>query len=154
MEILVLYKTKMKLKKRNFLYKLSCIRSFAFSFFEKELGKSGIRDLPPSFGDILLNISSLGECCVKDIVAHSYRDKSTVSNIVNRLEKTGYIRKRSDPDDGRKVRIRVSEKYMGQLEPMTEISERLKEKLFRGMSEEEIEILFILIDKIEKNIKK
>ncbi|MCB9495111.1 MAG: winged helix-turn-helix transcriptional regulator [Desulfobacteraceae bacterium] len=142
----------MKTKKRNFLYKLSSIRSLAFSFLGKELQAKGIDDIPPSFGDILFIINSLGECFVQDIVKHSYRDKSTVSNIIRKLEQNGYVEKFSDQYDGRKVKIRLTEKCHSHLYSMLEISEKLKNKLFHKMSNEEIEILFLLINKIEKNI--
>ncbi|HEY3316265.1 MAG TPA: MarR family transcriptional regulator [Bacillota bacterium] len=37
--------------------------------------------------------------------------KSTVSGIVDRLERAGYVRRKADPTDRRKTRVELTEKY-------------------------------------------
>lgn len=134
----------------NFLYKLSSIRQSAFSFLESEMKRAGVRDLPPSFGDILYIIHNQGPCYVKDIAALSYKDKSTVSNSINLLENKGYVQKLRDADDGRRVQVRLTPKAEGYIDSMTDISVQLKQKIFNNMSDEEQQILFLLLGKIEK----
>ncbi len=143
----------MKTDNKNFLYKLSNLRKSAFSFLESEMAKSGITDVPPSFGDILYIIHTKGTGYIKDIVASSYKDKSTVSNIINQLEKKGYVEKIPDIDDGRRVKVRLTDQATQYIDEMAEISGRLQKKLFNNMSSEEQDIMFLLINKVEKNLK-
>ncbi|VVS91360.1 transcriptional regulator marr-type conserved site [Desulfoluna spongiiphila] len=144
----------MNMSDSHFVYKLSVIRKLAFSFLEEEMARAGVKDLPPSFGDILYIVHTKGPVAVKDIAAHSYKDKSTVSTIIHQLEKKGYVQKEPDPDDGRKVRVTLTETAATHMESMARISAGLKEKLFQDMSREERDILFLLMDKIERNLKR
>jgi len=143
----------MKTTNTNFLYKLSSIRHLSFTFLERELSRAGVEDLPPSYGDILYIIHSQGVSYVKEIVDRSYKDKSTVSNSINHLVKNGYVEKIPDPEDGRRVRIKLTKRSEKYIDAMAEISRKLKTKLFRSMSGEEQEILFLLLNKVEKNLR-
>ncbi len=143
----------MIINNKNFLYKLSSIRKSAFAFLEAEMVKCGITDVPPSFGDVLYVIHSLGSGYVKDIVERSYKDKSTISNIINQLENKGYVEKIPDADDGRRVKVRLTKEAEKYIEEMAKISNSLQKRLFNNMSSEEQEILFLLLNKIERNLK-
>jgi len=141
------------IKDTNFIYKLSSIRQTAFSLLEKGMKKAGVTDIPPSYGDILHLIHNQGEGYVKDIVDKSRKDKSTVSSIINQLEKKGYVEKMSDPEDGRRIMVRLAAKSEAYMDAMYAISTDLRQKLFKNMSEEEQNILFLLLNKVEKNLK-
>lgn len=143
----------MNINQKNFLYKLSGIRKLAFSFLEDEMCKTGIKDVPPSFGDILYIIHSLGAGYVKDIVERSYKDKSTISNIINQLVNKGYVEKVQDENDARRVKVKLSKAAKTYVEEMSKISDNLQIRLFGNMSKEEMEILFLLLNKVEKNLK-
>jgi len=142
----------MKTNNTNLLYKLSSIRQSAFSFLESEMAKAGITDVPPSFGDILYLIHTQGGAYIKDIADQSYKDKSTVSNIINQLEKKGYVEKRPDPKDGRRVKVHLTQGSEEHIDAMSDISVTFRAKLFENMSNEEQGILFLLLDKIGKNV--
>ncbi|MCG8564447.1 MAG: MarR family winged helix-turn-helix transcriptional regulator [Desulfobacterales bacterium] len=116
------------------------------------MNKAGITDIPPSYGDILYLIYVLESGYIKDIVDKSKKDKSTVSNIINQLVKKGYVEKKTDPEDARKTIVRLSVQSRGHVETMFDISKRLKERLFKDMSEEEKSILFLLLNKVEQNM--
>ncbi|MCG8637429.1 MAG: MarR family transcriptional regulator [Desulfobacterales bacterium] len=115
--------------------------------------KIGINDIPPSYGDILYLIYNEESGHLKDIVNKSRKDKSTVSNIINQLEQRGYVEKKSDPDDGRRTIVQLTPQCKSNIEAVSDISSKLKQKLFKGMSEEEQSILFMLLNKVEKNLK-
>jgi DNA-binding MarR family transcriptional regulator len=137
---------------KNFTYKLSSIRQTAFSFLETEMKKAGIIDIPPSYGDILFLIYTLESGYIKDIVDKSKKDKSTVSNIINQLVKKGYVEKVADPEDARKTMVQLTEQCKAYAKTMFDISKKLKQKLFKSMSEEEKSILFLLLNKVEQNM--
>ena len=133
---------------------MSNIRHTAFAYLESAMAEAGIDDLSPAHGDILYIIHARGDAYVSDIVEHSHRDKSTISNIINQLVKKGYVEKLAAPEDGRRVRVRLSKKAKTHMEAMAEISGSLQEKLFQNMSEEEQNILFMLLAKVGNNLKK
>jgi len=117
------------------------------------MAKAGIKDVPPSFGDVLYVIHNQGEGYIKDIADQSYKDKSTVSNIINQLEKKGYVEKLADPEDGRRVKVRLTKQSEKYIDAMSVISQKFRKKLFNNMSSEEQEILFLLLNKVGKNLK-
>lgn len=142
----------MPINEKNFLYSLGDIRKKAFAFLDKEMKKGGIKDISPSYGDVLYAINSRESVSVSDLCRMTNKDKSTVSIIVNALEKNGYVVKEKDKTDGRSVCIRLSEKAKTYAEQMMVISSQLRQQLFSGMSEEEKTIFFMLISKISANI--
>jgi DNA-binding MarR family transcriptional regulator len=85
-------------------------------------------------------------------VDKSKKDKSTVSNIINQLVKKGYVEKVADPEDARKTMVKLTEQCKTYAETMFDISKKLKQKLFKSMSEEEKSILFLLLNKVEQNM--
>lgn len=142
----------MKINEKNLLYVLSNIRNRAFSFLQSEMNQVGIEDIPPSYGDILFAIKKKKELSVKEICEITQKDKSTVSVIVNKLVKSGYVIKERDASDNRAVKIKLSEKATVAGEKMMEISGKLNKQLYDGLSEEEKAIFFMLLKKISGNI--
>lgn len=140
------------MNENNFLYSLSDIRKRAFTFLNAEMRKIGAKDIPPSYGDILYAISRRENVCVTDLCMMTNKDKSTVSIIINALEKKGYVIKEKDENDGRSVRVKLSKKAFQLADPMMVISEMLNKKLFSGMSSEEKTIFFMLLNKISSNL--
>ena len=136
----------------NFLYYLSDIRKRAFAFLQKRMKQVGVADIPPSYGDILYAIKQRGVVSQKEICELSYRDKSTVSLILNAIEEKGYIVKEKDKTDSRALRIKLTRKAEQKSDDMMAISAELQQKLFNGMSEEEKQIFFMLLNKIAQNI--
>ncbi len=152
LEDLVYNQTIMKINEKNLLYMLSNIRNRAFNFLQTEMKKKGIEDIPPSYGDILYAIKVKNRLSVKEICEISQKDKSTVSVIVNNLVKSGYAIKERDTADARSVKIRLSKKAEVEGEKMMDISRKLNERLYKGLSEEEKAIFFMLLKKIAVNI--
>ena len=142
----------MKTNEKNLLYSISTIRRRAFAFLQAELKKVGIEDLPPSYGDILFAIDRKDGLSIKEICEISNKDKSTVSLIVNNLEKNGYVLKERDENDGRSLKIRLSKKAQREGKKMMEISRKLQEQIYQGLNEEDKATLFKLLERIGANL--
>ena len=110
-------------------------------------------DIPPSYGDVLYTINQKGTVNLNDLCKLTNKDKSTVSIIVNALGKAGYVTKEKDKNDGRSVCIKLSKKAAEHADRMMDISDRLRRRIFTGMSDEEKEISFLLLNKIASNLK-
>ena len=73
---------------------------------------------------------------------------SSTSEFIDKLEQTGYIERRPDPDDGRATRIYLTEKGRARA---YELEDERKERfaaLFAALTDEEKEQLLALLDKL------
>lgn len=76
-----------------------------------------------------------------------------VKQILNKLEKKGYVQTLSDETDKRKQRIVLTEKTRTFCEEHDEESQRMVGKMFAGIEPQEIAITIKTIMQMEKNLK-
>ena len=138
----------------NFLYTLNSIRQSLFAYLESELARQDIRDISPSHGDILYILDRKGSLHLHDITELSLKDKSTITAVISRLEKNGYVTRTRDATDKRLVNIRVTGKAKKIKPALAKISEKMNSQLFEGLSSEEKATLFILMARVRHNAGK
>ena len=143
-----------KVHRGNFLYTLNSIRQSLFAFLESELASENIRDIAPSHGDILYILDKKGKLHLHDITKLSLKDKSTITSVINHLEKSGYVTKARDNKDKRLVNIEATEKARKIKPALNKISEKMNAKMFEGLSAEEKTLLFNLMARISHNVDK
>ena len=141
----------MKIHQGNFLYAVNKIRQRLFAFLEAELAGRNIRDISPSYGDVLLVLERKGPLTIQEIARHAVKDKSTVSSVVRRLEESGYVVREKVDEDGRSVRIKPTAKARKLRSVLWEISGDMNARLFNGLSDEEKSTLFMLMEKVYNN---
>lgn len=83
-----------------------------------------------------------------DLASESFKDKHTVSRILDLLEKKGLVSRKQDPDDGRRYLISLTEKG-------TEITQLAREHVYASrelgweeLTEQEYNQLRALLDKV------
>ncbi len=138
----------------NFLYTLNSIRQSLFAFLESEMTRENIRDIAPSHGNILYILDKKSRLHLHEITKLSLKDKSTVTSVINHLEKSGYVIKVRGNKDKRLVNIEVTEKGKRIKPALDKISEKMNSKLFEGLSAEEKATLFHLMTRISNNVDK
>lgn len=136
----------------TFLYTITGIRQKLFRFLRCELRKKGIENLAPSYGDILFVLERKGPMTLQELAGHTIKDKSTISSLINRLEREGYIIKEKTMKDARFTNLSLTEAAMDLKPVLYGISSHMNERLFRGFSEEEKKTLFDLLDRISNNL--
>ncbi len=90
----------------------------------------------------------------KDIEEHLSIRRSSVTSLLNQMEKAGFIERHSVDGDGRLKRVALTQKSLdihGSIE--CELS-KIEIKLREGMSEDDLDTLFRLLDKIKNNVEK
>lgn len=127
------------------------IRDKANQFLLAELAGHGIKDLSPSHGDIMGALYLHGELSMKQIAGMIGRDKSTVTSLVNRLIRSGYVIKHTDPGDSRVSLVSLTDKGRVLEEDFWDISQALRQKAYKGLTNEEKETLMTLLAKISGN---
>jgi DNA-binding MarR family transcriptional regulator len=80
-----------------------------------------------------------------------HRERSTVTTLVSKLIKLGYISSKKDSNDSRSSIIYLTEKGQGLKKGFEEISQKLFEREYEGISDEERMIFQRVLKKIYDN---
>ena len=87
-----------------------------------------------------------------DIVNTLMISKSHVSLSVNNLEKAGYIVKKQDVNDKKKIHLEITENAKPILDEIEDEQNKLYEVIFKGISDKEKEMLKLILQKMCNNI--
>ncbi len=79
--------------------------------------------------------------------------KATLTVMLNRMEKTGLVRRESDARDQRISRIFLTDKGKGLLVRLQRTLDVLEEQAMKGFSEEEKQVMRDMLARIEKNLR-
>lgn len=132
--------------------KISNIRSKVFDYIECELKRRGIEGLVVSHGNILdILYDNNGKLTMKEISKGINRSKSTVTQLVDKLLKDGYVTKESSPEDKRFSYIVLTEKGLNIKKDFREISDDVIREFFKDFKEEEAETFLLLLDRVINN---
>lgn len=142
------------MNRNHVIYYVSQIRKKAGAFIESRLEREGLKELGSSHGTILSALYAENEpLTMTDIARRILRNKSTTSQLVDKLEKGGYIEKSRCPEDGRVAYVTLTQKGRDIQPVFNSISKELIEKAYEHFSAEESEELLRLLKKLHANFK-
>lgn len=125
----------------------SKLRSMGNAYIVRSLEKAGLKGIVPSHGDVMNLLFRKGICNMTELAQEVRRTKSTMTVLVDKLEREGYVSKKTDPDDSRGVLVELTAKGRA-LEPVfQDISDGLNELIADRLSKEEIDQLNALLQK-------
>lgn len=78
----------------------------------------------------------------------------SVTNLLNGLEKSGYITRSSNPDDGRNLRIDITSKAKQFLSERSDAFSKSEELITQGMSDAEKAMFASLLTRAFENVEK
>ena len=119
-------------------------------FIIEELKNNGAEGLVPSHGDILVCLYINGKMPMKDIANNIHRTKPTVTVLVDKLEKLGYIKREASDEDNRSTNIVLTQKGEDFKVIFEKISKELNKILYQNLSPEESELIEKLLRKVLK----
>ena len=90
----------------------------------------------------------------KDIEKHFSVGRSSVTNVIQLMEKKGYLRREAVEYDARLKKVLLTEKGITTQEQIEGIISGLNIALAEGISEEEIDTFFAVTEKLEENLLK
>ena len=117
-------------------------------FIVEELKNNGAEGLVPSHGDILVCLYKNSKMTMKDIANCIHRTKPTVTVLVDKLEKLGYLKREASDKDSRFTNIVLTQKGEDFQTTFEKISKDLNEMLYKNLSNKEVEILEELLRKV------
>jgi len=129
------------------------IREKANAWIERELKDRRIKGIVPAHGAVLAFLfRQRGPVPIKAVVDDVRRVKSTVTVMIDTLEKHGYIRRLPCETDSRVTYVELTPKGRRLRKDFEEISQALLTKLYGDMSDKDRERLVRQLDRIENNL--
>lgn len=117
-------------------------------FIIEELKNNGVEGLVPSHGDILVCLYKNNKMTMKDIANCIHRTKPTVTVLIDKLEKLGYLKRAASDKDSRSTYVILTQKGEDFKATFDQISNNLNKMLNKNLSENEVKLLEELLKKM------
>ena len=115
----------------------SQLRELGNTFILSELKKAGLQDIVPSHGVILAQLLHGESRNMSELAQQAHRTKSTVTTLVSKLERNGYVERIPDPADSRGVKVRLTDKGLAMRPAVDAISDGLQKIINARLTPEE-----------------
>lgn len=134
------------------IYFISRTKQKMIKFIEQKLEEKGIDDLIASHGNILTALyENDGKLTMSQIAKKIGKDKSTVTPLIDKLLKLGYINKVRSEDDKRVTFIILTQKGVQLESEFNSITSQVHETAYKGFTPEEKKVFLQLLKKLNKN---
>lgn len=134
------------------IYFISKTKANMLKFLTNQLTKNQLFDLIPTHGNILTALYEANKpLTLKEITSKIGKDKSTVTILVNKLVKLGYLEKIKDEEDKRNTLIHLTDKALALQPKFNQISQEVYHTAYNNFSEEEKQEFLRLLKKLNKN---
>ncbi len=104
--------------------------------------------------DFLMNILESEGSCQEELACAVMVNKSAATKAIKSLEKKGYVVRKRDEEDKRFFRVYSTPKSRELREEFLEKIHTMKEHMLDNFSEEDAQTLYLLLDRLEKNLMK
>ncbi|NUU77791.1 MarR family winged helix-turn-helix transcriptional regulator [Paenibacillus xylanilyticus] len=139
------------MKTRDAISLISKIKESSNRFIVSEMTKHGVQDIATSHGDIIYALYNRPKMTMAEIAKKIGKDKSTVTALVDKLVRMGYVIKERSDEDTRVVHVALTSKGED-LKPVFEkISQNLLNVFYADITETEKEELLRILMKIHSN---
>jgi DNA-binding MarR family transcriptional regulator len=124
-------------KQAGFL--LAKIHQLGGRIFARLLKKYGIDQINPAQGRIMFALWQQDDIPINDLAQRTKLGKSTLTSMLDRLEKAGWLRRVPSQDDRRKILIRRTEKDKAVEDLYVRVSQEMTAIWYRDFTEPQIE---------------
>ena len=137
----------------HIVWKIGALKDLAEKFMGSRLAALGYEGLVPSHGGIMAMLFSAGgKLQMKEIVDRLDRTKSTVSELVNKLEQYGLVKRCECNVDGRVCYVTLTEKGRSFEKDLAKVAAELNAALYKGFSDEEKSTVESLVLRMKENL--
>ncbi len=109
------------------------------TLFVEALKDRGVTDIRPSFGAVLVPLFREDGLRPGELAERGGLSKQTVTSLVKRLEDLGYVERRADPEDGRAMRITLTDSGHRMKQAVRESVEEVEAKIADLVDEKDFE---------------
>lgn len=132
---------------RSIFYYASRLREEGNKLIIAALKDAGVTDLAPSHGDILAHLLAEGPCHMSVLARYIRRTRSTITALVEKMERSGYVERRPDPTDARGVLVCLTARGEALAPVMDAVSRALEELIGSRLSADEADELERLLSR-------
>lgn len=111
-------------------------------------------DITPEQWGLLNRLWEKDGVSQKELSELSIKDQTTVTRILDKLERKGLIKRQTSPDDRRSFLIFLTDTGRSLENKLVPIAYEVLDEALQGLSEEEIKQMKLLLNKIFMNIEK
>ncbi len=131
---------------------VSQLHQLSSRVFGKILRDSGLRELNPAQGRIIFALWKDGDMSQTELSGKTRLDKSTLTLMLDRLEKEGHIERIQDTRDARRKIIRCTEQNRALHRLYGEVSKKMNMLFYEGFSDADISSFEEMLRKIIANL--
>ncbi|NQV35111.1 MAG: winged helix DNA-binding protein [Phycisphaeraceae bacterium] len=138
---------------QEIIAKIARIRESANTLIEAELRHRSIKGIVPAHGPVLSFLFQQNNPVpIKAVVENVRRVKSTVTVMINTLERHGYLRKLACDTDNRVTLIELTPAGRKLKKDFEEISCQLLDRVYQDVKKKDRQILIDLLAVVENNL--
>lgn len=142
------------MQKTNGGFLITKIKQIQGRVFEKLLSEHGISEFNGAQGRILFVLWEKDDISIRELSEKTGLAKTTLTSMLDRLEKSGHVIRAFDPSDRRTVRIQLTENTRSLREKYDEVSAKMSEIFYGGFTNEEILTFENYLGKVLENLIK
>jgi DNA-binding MarR family transcriptional regulator len=117
---------------------ISKIHQLSGRIFLKKLKKHKLDEINPAQGRILFVLKQKDGMNIQELSRRTSLDKSTLTSMLDRLERQQFIHRSADKNDRRKIIVRLSSKIKSIAKQYTAVSQDMLSLFYSGFEEDEI----------------
>jgi len=141
-----------RLREGGFL--ISKIKQISGRIFDKKLKDYNINDLNTAQGRIIFPLWQNDSIPISELARQTALGKTTLTNMLDRLEKSGHIVRKVDEKDKRNVLVSLTEKSKSLEDRYEAVSKDMISLFYEGLSEKQIDEFENLLKHILSNLVK
>ncbi|MBY9014174.1 MAG: MarR family transcriptional regulator [Candidatus Lokiarchaeota archaeon] len=107
--------------------------------FKQMLKEYGIKELNPGQGRILFALWQKDDIPIHELSKKTQLTKSSLTTMLDRLEKGGFLKREDDENDRRAIKVKLSEKSKSFQKKYVDISKKMTKVFYGTLTEEEID---------------
>ena len=132
---------------------LSQVHQVCGRVWNKILRENDMSDLEGARGRIIFAFWGNDGVPIKILCEKTSLDKSTLTGILDRLERDGYIERKTSETDKRSTLISLTGKEQGFAKDVQKVSNRMNKIFYKGFTDEEITQFDRMLERILANCK-
>lgn len=132
---------------------ISQIHQVCSRVWNKLLRDEGLEDLEGARGRIIFSLWAQDNVPIKTLCEKTSLDKSTLTGILTRLERDGFIKREASKDDSRSIIISRTGKDDFFQDKVPDVSKKMNDIFYKGFTESEIVAFESQLERILQNCK-
>ena len=132
---------------------LSQVHQVCGRVWNKILRESDMADLEGARGRVIFALWGKDGVPIKTLCEKTSLDKSTLTGIIDRLERDGFIERKPSETDKRSTLILLTGKEQEFANHIQKVSDQMNEIFYKGFTDEEITQFDIMLERILENCK-